>query len=241
MFSHRQTIGFGTAFLLAGTVLLSATMTVGCGTSAPAPKASGTAAGERKPAPPGADLFPSGGCEVKISGAQQVTVTSTAQPFGFHTDYWRSEAKIRAILAAQAAADPDVAETDEAWWVDQKISNDPVLTPLLISCLGKDAGITIVPGLKSFYANVPFRPDAYEISPGRGPEDVNQGHFAALVYVNAGTTPLKFIVSNPGILTVSEFDHVRIAGSFAFVAIGAGNKEIEVQGRFAFARAAASP
>ena len=240
MFGHRQVMRFDPLLLVAGILLLSTMTTVGCGPSAPAPTATGTTAVTPKPAPTGADLFARGGCEVKISGAQQVSFTSTALPFGFHTDYWRSEAKTRAMLAAQAAADPDVAESDEAWWVDQKISSDPVSTPLLISCLGKEAGVTLVPGLKTVYADVPFRPDAYEIAPGGGPGDVNKGHFAALVYLNAGTTPLKFIVSKPGILTVSQFDHMNVAGSFVFVAIGAGRQQIDVQGRFAFTRATAS-
>jgi len=185
------------------------------------------------------DQFPSGTCAVTITGALQLSFSALPSPSVFHTDYWWSEATLRAAFAAQAAQDRDVAPQDEAWWVDQKMATDPIVSPLLISCVAREGGVTIVPGRASQYADVPFAPRAYELSPGPGPEDVIKGHFAAMVYLFEGGTSQRWVVSKPGVLTISEFDLEHISGTFSFVAIGAGKREIAVKGAFAFRKPSA--
>jgi len=218
-------------------VLAAAT---GCGKPAPSQKpAAAAAAVQAKANSVSDDQFPSGTCTVTMTGALQLSFSALPSPSVFHTDYWWSEARLRAALAAQAAQDRDIASKDEAWWVDQRMANDPVFTPLLISCVGHEGGVTIVRGRGSQYADVPFAPRTYELSPGPGPDDAIRGHFAAMVYLFEGGTSQRWVVSKPGVLAVSEFDLTHISGTFSFVAVGTGKREIAVKGRFAFRAPAA--
>lgn len=237
MSRHRRALPPGPTCTGVGFVILLVAAAVSCGRPGPSQQQAATpAAVQPKAASVTAELFPSGTCSVTISGALQLSFNADPTPSSFHTDYWYSEAKLRGLLAAEAADDEDVGEQDEAWHVDQRMSQNPVYTPLLITCIGRGVSVALAPGARSEYADVPFAPHAYEVSPGTGPEDAIRGHFWASVHVNQGGILSKFVVSKPGVLAVIEFDHDHIAGTFSFVAIGAGKNEISVQGRFAYRR-----
>lgn len=183
--------------------------------------------------------FDLGSCDVTIAGARSVSYQTPGGPLTFASDYWLTDAQVRDLLEAEAALDEMIAPEDVPRVVDLGMSRDPRYFPMAMFCLGPDAGVSLVPGSQSRYADVPFRSNAYEIAPVGRADEAIAGNFAALVSLFENGENVEYVVTEPGELIVEQFHRSRISGSFAFQAAGPdGTEAIDVSGRFEFRRPA---
>ena len=181
--------------------------------------------------------YPTGRCDVTMTGAAQHTFTTPGGSANVATVYWMTDDELRKYFAWQAREETklQLAEEDVAFFVDQAMAKNPRFTPLLIRCPSVAATVTLVPGMGSRYEEVPFRPALYKIAPAFRVEDAVQGLFAAQTFVVMGSQVVKFVPTGYGALHVTAFDDVRLAGTFSFNAV-AGDKALVVNGTFDFRR-----
>lgn len=193
-----------------------------------------TGCGSKEAEPPGGTTpSPTGQCQVTITGAVTTSFTSPGGYDAVATDYWLSDAETRALLEVIADDPEDPHFTDRDTEIEQGMLRDPRFITLGLFCRSSDAGVMLLPGLHSAYFNVPFGPHTYEIAPGAEVTDVIPGNFAAIVNLVEAGQPARYVVAEPGELTISIFNRSRIAGAFSFPAASGGSK-IEVRGQFDF-------
>lgn len=183
------------------------------------------------------DEYPTGRCDVTISGAVQLGFTTPGGPANVATVYWMTDDELRAYFAWRAREESklQLAEEDVDFFVDQAMSKNPRYTPLLIRCPSADATVTLAPGIASRYEDVPFRPALYKIAPAFSVEDAVQGLFAAQTMIVVGQEVVKFTPTGYGTLSVSVFDENRMEGAFSYAA-AAGPQTVTVSGKFDFRR-----
>lgn len=207
--------------------------------------ATGPACRKESPVPSGTLVsaeYPTGRCDVTITGGAQLTFTTPGGPANVATVYWMTDAELRKYFAWRAREEKhlQVSEEDVNFFVDQAMSKNPRYTPLLIRCPSEAATVTLAPGMGSRYEDVPFRPAVYRIAPAFEVEDAVQGLFAAQTMIVVGQEVVKFTPKGYGSLSVTAFDEHRLAGVFTYTAEAAG-RTVEVSARFDFRRPAAAP
>jgi len=183
--------------------------------------------------------FDLGSCDVTVTGARSLAYRTPGGALTFATDYWLTDVQMRELLEVEAREDEMIAEDDVAWFVDLGMSRDPRAFPMAIFCSSQEASVSLVPGSQSRYADVPFRPKAYEIAPVSRADDAIAGNFAALVALMENGESVTYAVMEPGTLEIEVFHRSRIDGAFAFQAARAeGGDVVQVTGRFSFRRPA---
>lgn len=208
-----------------------------------------TACGNKKEAPPtpspsptapaatpvaGVEGTATGKCSFTTTGDVTLTVegiSRTNPPNGkamASTDYWMTDAQLRAGLETLAGLDQKKSKDEIAAKVEEGMKKDPRVILLIINC-GSDAGaIDLGPHNTSKYADVPMKPGKYAIaSPAKA------GEFNALINLRPPGGHDSFTVSEPGTLDITKFDLTGITGTFALKAKSLdGKKSIEVHGSF---------
>ncbi len=186
--------------------------------------------------------YPTGRCDVTITGAAQLTFTTPGGSANVASVYWMTDADLRKYFAWRAREEKhlQVSDEDVNFFVDQAMSKNPRFTPLLIRCPTEAATVTLAPGLGSRYEDVPFRPALYRIAPAFQVEEAVQGLFAAQTMIVVGQEVVKFTPKGYGSLSVTVFDEQRLAGVFSYTA-EAATRTVQVSGRFDFRRPAAAP
>ena len=180
-----------------------------------------------------AGASPLGYCAVTVTGAQATTFTVPVEEDDFDTDYWRTDSQTRDEIRAVLRVDEfQVFHEDEEYLTEQAMARDPRLTLFAMSCSGEQGGITLVPGRFSRYANVPFRPNTYEIAAASRIEAVTEGAFYATAYLTSGGSLRHYAPVEPGQLKITTFNELQIAGSFSFAAASADGQRILMQGKF---------
>jgi hypothetical protein len=180
-----------------------------------------------------AGASPLGYCSVTVTGAQATSFVVPADEADFDTDYWRTDAEARELIRGVLRFDEyRVYEEDEEYLTEQAMARDPRLTLFVMDCNGEQGGVTLVPGKFSRYADVPFRPNTYEIAPAANMEAVTEGVFLATISVGSGAASRDYTVVEPGVLNITVFNELQIAGTFTFKATSADGQVIVMQGKF---------
>ena len=92
----------------------------------------------------------------------------------------------------------------------------------------------ISPAAGTKYADVPFKPAGYPIV---GAGKTKPGQFTVMGHVGNGATRRSLRLTQPGTLTLTQFDGKGIAGTFAFQAdtLRKPTQHVAVTGSFAYA------
>lgn len=156
-----------------------------------------------------------GACDVTIEGAVTMKDHGPGGPSAIATDYWMSDADLRAAITA---LEKDPSKVEEA------LKSDPRLMTLLMNCNGEHANISFMPKSGTKYADMPQAPRKYELAVDK------PGSFQVLFLLDKDSYRVK-----SGSLEVTRFDDTGLAGTFAFVANKLeGNGEVKVTGTIDF-------
>ena len=178
-------------------------------------------------------------CELTATGDSSLAIKADA-PGGQQgkltasTDYWLSDAQLRAALGALEGIGAKLGKDDKQRKVDEAMKKDPRFMLLLINCLSDEGGVVFSASSGSKYADIPLKPASYAIAPGVG---ARPGQVTAMFHLSPGGKRESYAIKEPGKLVLTQFDRKGIAGSFAFKAEGRGKdaKHVEVTGKFAYA------
>ena len=175
-----------------------------------------------------------GYCSISITGAEQASFTVPAEEGDFDTDYWRTAVETRGLIRGMLEQDEvnDVNREDIDYLVEQAMARDPRLVLFMMDCSGERAGLMLVPGRFSRYADVPFRPRAYEIAPAANIEAVTEGAFFVEAYIMRGAGPRHYAPVEPGQLNITTFNELQVAGTFSFAAASADGQRVVMTGKF---------
>ena len=179
-------------------------------------------------------------CEVHLTGDVKADLVAD-HARGVHvavgkamatTDYWLTDDDLRQALEMMAKVmtkAPDAARVKAK--VDEGMKKDPRLVLLLINCGTDDGLLTMGPGGKSHYADVPFAPKKYAIAPTSAAS--KPGDMGVMLGLHHGKDHQSFLVSDPGTLDITKFDATGIAGTFHFAAKEMrSGKKVVVDGKF---------
>jgi len=175
-----------------------------------------------------------GGCEVKVTGDVSLTFKSAAGSGSAGSEYWFGKDELRGAFTEIAKVlDPKSASEVEK--AAKQASDDPWML-LILNCDGAEGGISLFPGVRSGYGDIPFGPKSYTIaSGGLFGGGAKAGEFTALVTLGDDLYGLD----EPGELKVTKFDKSGVAGTFSLKAgerftFGASPKKVTLQGTFDF-------
>lgn len=207
-----------------------------CGNKKDAPGATAAATGTTSPVSATAATSggtPAGKCTLSVTGdvtlndegIAKIPPNSVAMAA---TDYWMTDAEIRAGLETLAGLDRKKSKQQAADEAEQGMKKDPRAMLLALNCGGELVHVTFGPGKDSKYADVPMKPGKYVIA-----SDAKAGQFGAMINLEAPGNHPHFSISEPGTLELTKFDLTGIAGTFAFKAKSFDdNHAIEVHGSF---------
>jgi hypothetical protein len=199
-----------------------------------APTASASGAAAPAPAPTG----PQDTCVVHVRGDETLDYTASAAKSDrtgnagkviAGTDYWMTDDELRSALKTMSGLMSKKSDSDIAAEVEADMKKDPRLVLLLINCANDQGHLNLMPSGGSHYADVPFGPKKYAISP-----DPKAGEFTLMFgLIGADGKRTSYRPSAPGTLELTKFDKTGIAGTFHFVAQTFGkDKTVTVDGTF---------
>lgn len=198
---------------------------------APGPAATSPATSTAGAAPAGTAA---GKCTFTATGDMSVSVEgiATKQPPNgkamASTDYWMTDAQLRAGLETMVGLDSKKSKAEIAAKVDEAMKQEPKVMLLLINCGDEHGSVILGPGKDSKYANVPMKPGKYPIV-----NSAKAGEFGAMINLRPPGGHQSFSVAEPGTLEITKFDLTGIAGTFAIKGKSFDGKQtVEIHGTF---------
>jgi hypothetical protein len=176
-------------------------------------------------------------CEIAVSGEATASIKADVSgdvsqgKLSAATDYWMSDAQLRTALGVTENLGSKATPAEKQRKVEEAMKKDPRFMLLVINCLTDDGGLVLSASSPSKYASVPLKPATYPIvSDGsRG------GEFIPMFHTGGGAAKrVSYRLTEPGKLTLTQFDHKAIAGTFTFKAESRGKdtKHVTVTGSF---------
>ena len=182
-------------------------------------------------------------CEITVTGDSSTSikadlpVTAGKGKLAAGTDYWLSDAEIRAGVGAfisdGKASRADKERKDNERKIDEQMKRDPRFMVFILNCLTDEGGAVFSASKPSKYGDFPFKPSSHTIAAG----DAKAGEVTVMFHISPGGTSEYFWAKEPGKLVLTQFDKRGIAGSFRFKAESGGKsgKHIDVAGKFSYA------
>ena len=183
-------------------------------------------------------------CELTTTGDTTVSIKANAPSSAARakhkarlnatTDYWMTDAELRAALAALANPDVRASPADKQRKLDEAMKKDPRLMVLTISCMTEDGGVIFMAPDSAKYADVPFKRGSYSFAAMLGGKG---GQLNAMFSLSSDKAHESYAVQGLGKLVLTQFDKKGIAGTFTFKAESRDNppKHITVNGKFSYA------
>jgi hypothetical protein len=222
--------------------VLALALVIACRSKTDGPPAPAASPGEPAPAvkPPAEPTAPAaattppptdpstGSCEVTVDGDVKASGHSGGGPEAVGTDYWLAPADIEEAIRRRKATD---AEREQA--LAEAKARDPYMIVLLVNCTSEHVRLTLSPGVKAKYADVPFAPARYPITRKTDPAS----NFSAMLLVDGQAYELPSDAD--GTVELTKFDRTGIAGRFELPAQRTDYKtkvvsKITVKGQFDF-------
>jgi hypothetical protein len=142
------------------------------------------------------------------------------------SDYWMTDTEMHEnvdtlvrILDYEHKKTPAQLQQEAA----ERLKQDPKIAIASITCITEAGKLTLGPGAKSHYKDVPYAAKSYRI----GGDDAAAGEFKATLGLGA---PPTFFNKPEGKLEITKFDSTGLAGTFNFVATSREGKSVKVSG-----------
>jgi hypothetical protein len=158
-------------------------------------------------------------CEISVTGDTNATIKADAPAstgkLGASTDYWLTEAQLRMALSALQGIGKKLTREEKQRKVDEAMKKDPRFMLLIINCMTDEGGVMFSAASNSKYADVPLKPASYAVVPNR---KARPGELTTMFHLVRGGKHESYSVSEPGKLSLTQFDRKGIAGTFSFKA-----------------------
>lgn len=178
-------------------------------------------------------------CEIAVSGEATASIKADVSgdasqgKLAAVTDYWMSDAQLRTALGVTESLGSKATPAERQRKVEEAMKQDPRFMLLVINCITDDGGLVLSASSPSKYAQVPLKPASYPIVA----DGTKGGEFLAMFHTGGGAAKrVSYRLTEPGKLTLTQFDRKAIAGTFSFKAESRGKdtKHVTITGSFRY-------
>lgn len=178
-------------------------------------------------------------CEIAVSGEATASIKADVSgevsqgKLAAVTDYWMSDAELRSALGITESVGSKETPAEKQRKVEEAMKKDPRFMLLVINCLTDDGGLVLGASPPSKYASVPLKAASYPIVA----DGTRGGEFVPMFHTGGGAARrVSYRLTEPGKLTLTQFDRKAIAGTFTFKAESRGKdtKRVTVTGSFRY-------